>query len=212
MAQICSLLVAEMKYKFLGTLAGNPPLLYLRRVVMVYQDSYHSWKHFKIHLSRKFPEMYDSHFHFYFMTHQWNTDPTTINPLLVYGLFKARAWSLIKTRLLCQKRKNKSSSSIQEPNRMHALTHPGLWRAYPYHLETEINAIILHHFTLFIFTSRDGCCILIICYLQIGRFKRTEKCALVVLLYSAHNKVKKEYMLINASMITKWTIGHHNNY
>lgn len=37
MAQICSLLVAEMKYKFLGTLAGNPPLLYLRRVVMVYQ-------------------------------------------------------------------------------------------------------------------------------------------------------------------------------
>lgn len=151
MAQICSLLVAEMKYKFLGTLAGNPPLLYLRRVVMVYQDSYHSWKHFKIHLSRKFPEMYDSHFHFYFMTHQWNIDPTTINPLLVYGLFKARTWSLIKRRLLCQKRKNKSSSSIQEPNRMHALTHPGLWRAYPYHLETEINAIILHHFTLFIY-------------------------------------------------------------
>lgn len=62
MSQMCSLLVAEMQYKFLGTLTGNPPLL--RRVVMECQAIYHSWKHFKIHLSRKFSEMYDGRFHF----------------------------------------------------------------------------------------------------------------------------------------------------
>lgn len=91
MAQMHGLLVAEIKYK-----AGNLPVLYLRRVVMEYQDIYHSWKHRR----RKFLEMYDSRFHFYFMTHQWNIDPATINPFLVCGLFKARAWGLIKGRLL----------------------------------------------------------------------------------------------------------------
>lgn len=62
MSQMCSLLVAEMQGKFLGTLTRNPPLL--RRVVMERQDIYHSWKHFKIHLSRKLSEMYDGRFHF----------------------------------------------------------------------------------------------------------------------------------------------------
>lgn len=35
--------------------------------------------------------------------------------------------------------------------------------------------------------------------------------AVVVLLYSAYNKVKKEYVL-NTHMITKWAIRNHDSY